>query len=113
MGKHSERQAGQIKNLTRVHSHLWEELYDPTRDMHAKVALLLKTSLQIDDLTHIHQEFRMPPHIGREMFSATCLYSQLETSLANWHGIKVFNVTQKSHIRPGPTTSNTVLSTWC
>ena len=39
----------------------------------------------------------MPPHIGREMFSATCLYCQLETSLANWHGIKVFNVTQKSH----------------
>ena len=90
--------AGCIRTFNKVLHTVWLEGLNPSDDMHVRVALLLETSICIDEIVSSHTRvFKLPAAVADTLFAKTCLYCQLATSLSNYAGVKLFNVTQTFH----------------
>ena len=91
--------AGCIRTFNKVLHTVWLEGLNPSDDMHVRVALLLETSICIDEIVSSHTRvFKLPAAVADTLFAKTCLYCQLATSLSNYAGVKLFIVTQKFHL---------------
>jgi len=90
--------AAVIKSFTPALMRVWAAKMNPLDEVHQRIHLVLETGMEMDAVLDRHvDEFRLPPAVAERFFKLCLSHAQTISSLANLHGLKLFNVTMKVH----------------
>ena len=90
--------AAEIKHLAPALLSVWRSGMDVDDDDHQRVRIALETGVRLDTILDEHTgEWRLSPDAAQEFLQTALTHVQMTCSVANLHGMRLFNITLKTH----------------
>ena len=111
----------QVRNLMRPLADIWSHYMDPASDAHKQIALLLKSSIRLEEMLDVHKHlYVFPPAIAHEFQQTTERYLVLACAINHhYHVVNarlLFTIIPKFHMLWHAAYNSRYISprmTWC